>query len=92
MATADNLFQLLTEAKIRVQELEHRLEISTHHDFDALDTRNVTIEALEKQVKTFKSQLEGVKLFPVELRKMWSGAEVQDWINDILVDKLSKKS
>jgi len=39
----------------------------------------------EEEIKELKSHIErcrGLLRFPVELRKMWSGGEVQQWIDN----------
>lgn len=65
------------------------LEDSTHEDvLWALKLRRITYEIVGTRTwKTDAEKLDKLSKFPVELRKMWTGQEVQEWIDNILEDE-----
>lgn len=58
-----------------------------------IPARDAEIEALRKEIETLQSALDQPQrlIFPTMLRKMWSGSEVQAWLDDELA-KLTKSS
>lgn len=51
---------------------------------DKIDTQNAVALAEAALLKGAKNKLDSVSKFPVMLRQMWSGTEVQRWLDDRL--------
>ena len=94
MPTKDELkatnLALITALDEAISEYEYTLEyksdylVEKHKDRETVQELKDTLEAAKSNGrKIFKYlQADTIKAlkFPVELRKMWSGGEVQDWL------------